>query len=43
MSQKTVSNGVVHEVPADLKKALACDEALLARMRPPLIQRTETA
>ena len=30
MSQKQISSGVVHEVPADLKKALASDPQALA-------------
>jgi uncharacterized protein YdeI (YjbR/CyaY-like superfamily) len=30
ISQKTVSNGVVHDVPADLEKALARDPEALA-------------
>jgi uncharacterized protein YdeI (YjbR/CyaY-like superfamily) len=29
MSQKTISSGVVHEVPADLKKALTSDPQAL--------------
>jgi len=30
MSQKTISSGVVHEVPADSKKALVSDPQALA-------------
>ena len=30
MSQKRISSGLVHEVPADLKKALASDKQALA-------------
>jgi len=30
MSQKRISSGVVHEMPADLKKALASDTQALA-------------
>jgi hypothetical protein len=41
MSQKRISSGVVHEVPADLKKVLTSGwkttPLLLARVRPPLI------
>ena len=33
MSQKRISSGVVHEVPADLKKALASDKQALAAWR----------
>lgn len=31
MSTKTISNGVAHTVPADLKKALMADKAALAK------------
>ena len=30
MPQKTISSGVVHRIPADLRKALASDKAALA-------------
>lgn len=30
LSQKTISGGVVHELPADLRKALAADAKALA-------------
>ena len=32
MSQKTISSGVVHELPADLKKALTSDTANVNNM-----------
>jgi uncharacterized protein YdeI (YjbR/CyaY-like superfamily) len=31
MSQRTISNGLVHKVPTDLKKALAADRTALAK------------
>ncbi len=30
MSKKTISDGTVHKMPADLRKALAADKAALA-------------
>ena len=32
MSQKKISSGVVHEVPADLKKALTSDPQVLTEL-----------
>ena len=31
MSKKTISDGTVHKMPADLRKALAADKAALAK------------
>jgi uncharacterized protein YdeI (YjbR/CyaY-like superfamily) len=31
MTQKNLSSGVVHEIPADLRKALLADESVLER------------